>query len=147
MTDALFAQAPERGLLRVAGPDARAFLQGLVSNDVARATPERAIHAALLTPQGKFLHEFFIAALGDALVLECEAARRDDLKRRLSVYRLRSKVTLEPLDGLAVLLLYGDAVPTRLGLAVEAGVRRRLAGLRALLPALVAAAERMLPAG
>jgi folate-binding protein YgfZ len=128
MTDALFALTRDRALLRIAGPDARPFLQGLVSNDVARVTPERAIHAALLTPQGKFLHEFFIAALGDALVLECEAARRDDLKRRLSIYRLRSKVTLEPLDGLAVLLLYGGAATARLGLAAEPGTARPLEG-------------------
>ncbi|MFO1057870.1 MAG: folate-binding protein [Dongiaceae bacterium] len=149
MNDATYAMTRERALLRVTGPDARAFLQGLVSNDVARATPERAIHAALLTPQGKFLHEFFIAGLGDALVLECEAARRDDLKRRLSVYRLRSKVTIEPLDGLAVLLLYGAAAPERLGLPAEPGAARPLdSGLAFVDPRLAALGARAwLPEG
>jgi folate-binding protein YgfZ len=128
MSDALFVLARDRALLRIAGPDARSFLQGLVSNDVAKATPDRAIHAALLTPQGRFLHEFFIAELGDALVLECEAARRDDLKRRLSVYRLRSKVTIEPLAGFVVALLYGGAALDRLGLPAEPGRARPLEG-------------------
>jgi folate-binding protein YgfZ len=149
MTDSHYAMADDRALLRLAGPDARPFLQGLVSNDVARAAPDRAIHAALLTPQGKFLHEFFIAELGGALLLECEAARRDDLKRRLSMYRLRSRVTLEPFDELAVLLLYGSAALERLALPAEPGRARMLeTGLAFVDPRLAALGARAwLPAG
>ena len=57
-----------------------------------------AIYAALLTPQGKFLHDFFVFEIGETLHLECEAARLDDLKRRLTMYKLRAKVQLEEVD-------------------------------------------------
>src|SRR5665213_1253862 len=91
-----FVTLPQRGLLVVAGEDRVAFLQGLVSNDVGKVTGQRAIHAALLTAQGRYLHDFFIHAAGETLVLDCEAARLPDLQRRLSLYRLRAKVTITP---------------------------------------------------
>jgi folate-binding protein YgfZ len=101
---------PSRALLTVAGEDRRTFLQGLVSNDVMRVSPERVVWAALLTAQGKFLHEFFIAEIGDVFYLECEAARRDDLKRRLSLYRLRAKVTVGEAPELEVHAAWGGEV-------------------------------------
>lgn len=120
---------PERGVLSVGGPDRAAFLQGLVSNDVMRVTPQRAVWAALLTPQGKYLHDFCIAALGDELLLECEAERRDDLLRRLRPYRLRSRVTLEDRSGsLAVAALVGPAAARALDLPEEPGAAEPMAG-------------------
>ncbi|HUB97150.1 MAG TPA: folate-binding protein, partial [Stellaceae bacterium] len=86
----------DRAILEIAGEDRVAFLQGLVSNDVTKATPDRALYAALLTPQGRYLHDFFIASSGDMLLFDAEAARIEDLCRRLSLYRLRSKVVLRP---------------------------------------------------
>jgi folate-binding protein YgfZ len=83
-----------RGVLEVAGEDRVAFLQGLVSNDVAKVSPKRAVHAALLTAQGRYLFDFFIVALGDALYLDTEATRLPDLQKKLSLYKLRSKVKL-----------------------------------------------------
>lgn len=88
-----------RGVLRIGGEDRRVFLQGLISNDIGLCTPEKPIYAALLTPQGKFLHDLFIYDAGDALLVDCEAARADDLLQRLSTYKLRAKVTLENLSG------------------------------------------------
>ncbi|HSK40560.1 MAG TPA: folate-binding protein, partial [Arenibaculum sp.] len=138
----------ERGVLAVGGPDRKAFLQGLVSNDVLKAGPDRAVHAALLTPQGKYLHDFFILEQDEILLLDCEAARIEDLLRRLGMYKLRSKVTLENRTGeTAVAALFGDGAVQALGLPVEPGAARkldagavyvdpRLAGLgaRAILP-------------
>ncbi|MGF1608494.1 MAG: YgfZ/GcvT domain-containing protein [Kiloniellales bacterium] len=138
-----------RGVLRAEGPDVRSFLQGIISNDVEQVGLERAIWSAFLTPQGKFLHEFFIAELGGALLLDCEAERRADLQRRLSLYKLRSKVTLtDNSEGSAVAALFGDTALERLGLPAEPGRAKafeggvafcdpRLAGLgaRAILPA------------
>src|SRR5258708_38805247 len=80
-----------RTLLIVAGPDRAAFLQGLISNDIAKGTTERAIYASLLTAQGRFLHDFFIAAVGGASWLDGEAARRADLQRRPTTDQLPSK--------------------------------------------------------
>jgi folate-binding protein YgfZ len=137
-----------RTLLVVAGPERATFLQGLISNDIGKVTPERAIYASLLTAQGRFLHDFFIAQVGESYWLDVEAARRDDLKRRLTMYKLRSKVILEAPDGCAVVALTGPDAAAAFGLADEAGraaplaggvvfVDPRLAGLglRAIVPA------------
>jgi len=79
-----------RRLLRLSGPDAGEFLQGLVTNDVRRAP----IYAALLTPQGKYLADFFVIPDGDGLLLDVPAEQGDDLLRRLSLYKLRAKVEI-----------------------------------------------------
>lgn len=124
-----YAILEARGVLALEGEDARAFLQGLVSNDVTKVTPARAIHAALLTPQGKFLHDFFIAELAGALLIECEKARLPDLKRRLGLYKLRAKVALEDRsETFAVAALFGEGALAALGLAEEAGLGRAFAG-------------------
>ncbi len=104
-----FALLEERGVLAVGGADARQFLQGLVSNDIDKVGPERAIYAALLNAQGKFLHDFFIAEVEGTLMIDCEGARLGDLKRRLDFFKLRAEVTIEDAsDRYAVAVLLGD---------------------------------------
>jgi folate-binding protein YgfZ len=119
----------DRAVLEIAGEDRRAFLQGLVSNDVEKVAPDRAIYAALLTAQGKYLHDFFIAEIGDAFLLDAEAARRVDLKRRLGLYRLRAKVTLgENGDRYIVAAAFGSDALSLLDLPAEPGVAVPFAG-------------------
>jgi transferase CAF17, mitochondrial len=124
-----------RGVLRIAGTEARSFLQGMISNDMEKLAPNRAIWAAFLTPQGRFLHDLFLtqpaaSASGDELVLiDCEAARRGDLQHRLGIYKLRAKVALE--DATAdyrIAALFGDGALATLGLAAEAGCAAAFAG-------------------
>lgn len=120
---------PDRALVRIAGEDARGFLQGIVTNDVANVSPERAVYAALLTPQGKFLHDFFIVEWRDALALETRADRLDDLLRRLRMYKLRSKVEIERLEqAFAMFALIGEGAAARAGLSGVAGECRGFAG-------------------
>jgi tRNA-modifying protein YgfZ len=116
-----FTTLPHRALVAVRGDDRGSFLQGLVSNDVRRVEAGLAAWAAFLTPQGKFLHEFFMFTLGNAIWLECERDRRDDLITRLSKYRLRAKVILEPVDTLAVGAAWGRNVEAAFGLRAEPG--------------------------
>jgi folate-binding protein YgfZ len=85
---------PDRGVIAIEGDDRVAFLQGLVSNDVALAAAGRAVWAALLSPQGKWLADFFIFATADSLLLDCEREQIPTLLSRLSRYRLRMKVSL-----------------------------------------------------
>lgn len=128
MVERFYAELPARGVLEVAGEDRVAFLQGLVTNDVTKVAAERAIFAALLTAQGRYLFDFFIFALGDALYLETEAARIADLKRRLGLYKLRSKVTLADVTArFSVVAGFGDGAGAALGLA-EAGAATSFAG-------------------
>lgn len=110
MTTPIAVALERRGLLQVSGPDARAFLQGIISNDVMRVGAESAIWSAFLTPQGRFLHEFFISQSPEGeLWLDCEAARRQHLQKRLSIYRLRSRAEIvDRGDDLAVFALVGE---------------------------------------
>lgn len=121
MSESRFAVLDARGVLVVSGPDRAAFLQGLVSNDTARVSGECALYAALLTAQGKYLHDFIMVEVGDTIWVDCEAARLADLKRRLSLYRLRTKVTLDERSDLAVAAAFGGAP---LGLPDEPGSAR-----------------------
>ncbi len=106
------ATLTDRAVLEVTGEDRLAFLQGLVSNDVATATPGHAIWSALLTPQGKWLADFFLTAETDRLLLDAEAAQAEMLMARLLRFRLRSKVAMEVLPGWAVQAGWGgDASP------------------------------------
>lgn len=100
------ARLSHRGVVRVSGPDRVGFLQGLVSNDVAGPLPA---WAALLTPQGKWLHEFFVLAEGEALLLECELARAAELAARLARFRLRARVEVAPDFDMAVFAGWGES--------------------------------------
>src|ERR1700748_3968431 len=93
-----FVRLPHRAVLRLSGEDRLKFLQGLVSNDVNAVAPGHAVYSCLLTPQGKFLHDFFLIAAGDSLLIECEADRRADLAQKLKMYRLRSKIEIAEAD-------------------------------------------------
>lgn len=108
MPQAQFTPLPHRAIVRVSGDDRTSFLQNLVSNDMTRVQGGAAVWAALLTPQGKFLHEFFAVAHHDAVLLECERARRDDLVTRLARYKLRAKVSLAADDTLSVGVAWGE---------------------------------------
>jgi folate-binding protein YgfZ len=91
-----FCLLPHRGVIAVGGPDRIEFLQGLISNDTTKVAPDRAIWAALLTPQGRFLNDMFVADDdGETLLLETERERAPALAKKLSLYKLRSKVTVE----------------------------------------------------
>jgi len=139
-----FTVLAERGLLSVAGADARHFLQGLVSNDVEKVSPERAVHAALLTAQGKYLHDFFIAEFDGAFLLDAEAVRLADLKRRLSLYKLRAAVSIEE-AGFKVAAAFGEGALAALELPTEPGSARKFGeGLAFTDPRLVALGARLL---
>ncbi|WP_189048153.1 CAF17-like 4Fe-4S cluster assembly/insertion protein YgfZ [Aliidongia dinghuensis] len=119
MTELFFAPAqPARGLILLTGEDRASFLQGLISNDVRQVGPTRAIWAALLTAQGKYLHDFFVASLGEGWLIEGEGERVADLKRRLGIYKLRAKVVIEDVsDRFEVLQAWGADAGHAFGLA------------------------------
>ncbi len=138
----------DRGLLAIEGAEARTFLQGVISNDIEKATAQQAIYAALLTAQGKYLHDFFIAELNGVLLVDCEDARRDDLFRRLSMYKLRAQATISDQSGEYVAVaLFGDGIEEICELSEQPGMakpfhhgvayvdpRHSGMGIRAILP-------------
>src|SRR5947208_16266744 len=121
MADASFVLLEDRGILAVSGPDRRPFLQGLVSNDVDKVSVTAARYAALLTAQGKYLHDFMMVEADESIWLDAEAARLGDLKRRLSIYRLRAKASLDEQPGLCVAAVFGADALAALGLPSEPG--------------------------
>ena len=127
MTEANFALLDDRGVLAVSGPDRRSFLQGLVSNDVDKVGPALARYAALLTAQGKYLHDFMMLEFADEIWLEAEAGRLGDLKRRLSIYRLRAKAAVDERPELAVAVAFGKGAPAAMGLSEEPCAGREFA--------------------
>jgi len=96
----------DRAVLRIAGADARPFLQGLLTNDVETLAPGHALYAGLLSPQGKALFDMILHSDGDDILIDVAAARADALARRLSMYKLRKAVTIAPTP-LVVLAAWG----------------------------------------
>jgi len=95
MSDYFFVKLKNRGLLHVEGAEARDFLQGLITADMDKLAPAAPLYACLLTPQGKFLHDFFVIDGGDFILLDCEScARAQNLFSRLIKYRLRRDVQI-----------------------------------------------------
>ena len=92
----------DRSLLRLGGEDVRGFLQGLVTNDMALLAPERPLWAALLSPQGKALFDFLLWQDGDDVLIDCERDAAGELARRLTLYRLRRKISIAPDETLGV---------------------------------------------
>jgi hypothetical protein len=128
----------ERSLLKVSGPDARKFLDGLVTNDMDAVTPEKAGFGALLTAQGKIISDFFVVALpdedGGGFVLDCPAAMAPDLAKRLMLYKLRAKLAIEDLSETAAVVASADggALPPDCGV-VFADPRSPALGQRAIV--------------
>jgi folate-binding protein YgfZ len=88
------ANLDHRRVIAVDGEDRVSFLQGLVSQDMERAAPGLALWSALLTPQGKWLADFFVFSDGSRLLLDVEAAQQEMITTRLSRFRLRARVAI-----------------------------------------------------
>ena len=88
---------PERTVLSISGEDRVSFLQGLVTNDVTKAAGG-IIYTALLTPQGKFIADFFVIGEDDRLLIDVATSHAQTLGQRLMMYRLRADVKIEQTD-------------------------------------------------
>lgn len=141
------ALLPERGVVKVAGEDARRFLNGLVTNDTAKVAPGSARFAALLTPQGKIIVDFIVAeappADGGGFFLDCPRALASALVEKLKFYKLRAKVTVEDLsDALGVMAVWdgqnNNKADSEYGLCY-ADPRLPALGSRVILPPQLAA--------
>jgi folate-binding protein YgfZ len=127
---------PDRGVVKVAGEDARNFLNGLITTDLDRLKPGLGRFGALLTPQGKIIVDFLItevpAGHGGGFLIDCPKALADSLATKLKFYKLRAKVTVENLD-LGVLAAWGGALAAQPDLAF-ADPRNAELGTRILIP-------------
>jgi folate-binding protein YgfZ len=127
------AHLPRRGVIRIAGADRISFLNGLVSNDVARAVPGGAVWAALLSPQGRYVADFFIFSDGEALFLDAPGAAVAELVGKLRRYRLRAAVEVEDLSGALHVYAAWGGMPPRVDITAP-DPRLEGAGFRSLSP-------------
>jgi folate-binding protein YgfZ len=133
------ALLPDRGVVRVAGDEARTFLNGLLTADVTQVTPQSARYAALLTSQGKIIVDCIVAEDAHGLLLDCPRALAASLVEKLKSYKLRAKVTIDDLSqSLGVLAIWDGAGNITQGL-IYADPRLPALGRRAILPTSLAA--------
>lgn len=129
---------PERAVIRVAGADARHFLQNLVTSDIESLAPGEARFAALLTPQGKILFDFLLVAIAEeeegGFVIDAPKALAGDLVKRLGFYRLRASVDIEARPDLAVAVAIDGEPSGELGFTYHDPRHAKL-GARVILPA------------
>jgi tRNA-modifying protein YgfZ len=141
MTPARIALLPDRGVVHVTGEDAEKFLQGLVTNDISGPaavepkTVPAAVHAGLLSPQGKILFEFFVVGMGGGLLLETARDRIPDLIKRLGMYRLRATVAVEDASGdFSVAAVWGGPLAAAFNTTHFDDPRLPALGMRWLVP-------------
>jgi folate-binding protein YgfZ len=88
----------DRGLIAIEGPDAKDFLQNIISNDVNKVSESNSIFSGVFTPQGKYLYEFFIIKNSEGFFLDCDNTFKEDLIKHFLKYKLRSKVEIKDLS-------------------------------------------------
>jgi folate-binding protein YgfZ len=137
------ALLPDRGIIKVAGDDARKFLNGLITADVDKASPAQPVFAALLTPQGKIIADFIVVEAppedGGDFFLDVPRALAPALVMRLGFYKLRAKITVEDLSAtLGVLAVWNGIGTTEYGLCYP-DPRLPALGMRCILPTPVVA--------
>jgi folate-binding protein YgfZ len=111
MISPFFVKIPDRARVRISGADRFAFLQNLATNDLGLLDRQPAVYSCFLTPQGKFLHDFFVTTDGEALVLDCEGGpRANDLVKKMKPFRLRSKVDFEIEQERPVYAVFGKEI-------------------------------------
>lgn len=135
MTTISYTLLPNRGVIAITGEEAKTFLQGLISNDINKVSEKRAIYSAFLTPQGKYLYDFFIIEKDGTLYLEMEADHLPAFLKKLKMYKLKSRVDLTDVSNdFEVIAIWGDGVPNLDDGILFADPRHPKAGFRALLP-------------
>lgn len=92
----------DRSIIEIKGQDRKKFLQGLITNDVEKANKNNLIYSAMLSPQGKFLYDFFIFEIGEIVFLDCFALRREEIIKKLNFYKLRLQVEIAKNDELKI---------------------------------------------
>lgn len=104
-----YALLTDRSVVALSGDDTIPFLQGLITNDAALLENGTPLYTALLSPQGKFMHDFFLVPQQGRILLDIHKDREADLLGRLKIYRLRSKVNFEPLADHQVMAVWDTA--------------------------------------
>lgn len=135
MSTSVVALLADRGVVSLSGGDAVDFLDNIATNDLSSVPTGEARFAGLLTPQGKILFEFFALRTEDGWLLETRADRVGDLVKRLTLYKLRAKITIADVStSYGVAVAWGPLKPAIDGGGVYADPRHGDLGWRILAP-------------
>ena len=136
MSECNIAELTTRSVIKVSGGDAKKLLQDIVTNDVNKAVDGKAVHAGLLTPQGKILFDFFLLDRGTHFLLECARDTISDLIKRLTFYKLRAAVDFVDLSGTHKVWAVWNGVPdTHADAITYTDPRLEILGVRIIAPA------------
>ena len=125
MSDIKYIKLP-RGLVVISGADSSTFLQGLISQNVNKVTDKKATYGALLSPQGKYLHDFCISKIGNNLILDCEQGREKELLSNIGRFKLRAKVEISYDKNLSVFAVFGEKATQLLNLSNVLGESKKI---------------------
>src|ERR1051325_6421038 len=131
MADTSIALLPDRGVVSVTGEDAGKLLQGVITNDMGLLDTQAALHAGLLTPQGKILFDFFVVRTPDGFLLDTARDQAQALAARLAMYKLRAKADVRDVssDYTVAAIWGGPYAPRGAGMAPLLFVDPRLAAM------------------
>jgi folate-binding protein YgfZ len=134
MNNTLYIPLENRSIISISGADAKTFLQGLITNDMKKVSPKEAIYALMLTPQGKFLYDFFIIQKDDAFFVDCSKSKLPEIIKKLSMYKLRSDVQITDIsnDYVAISILDNNSSELPKDAIVYKDPRSEKMGLRAI---------------
>jgi folate-binding protein YgfZ len=130
-----------RAVLAIGGADAGKFLQGLITSDISKVQGSQAVHAGLLSPQGKILFDFFLVAVDGGFLADVARDKAGELVKRLAFYRLRAAVEIDDQSSLQIAAAWGGTPAAADGAIVYADPRLPALGYRAFLPADMSAGE------
>ena len=108
--DNCFFEEKYSSIIKVTGPDKFSFLQGIISNDIEILKTKLSLYAAILTPQGKYLSDFFLSIYQDNILIEIKSENLDLVIKKLSMFKLRSNVSFEVITNFKIYLLNESSV-------------------------------------
>ena len=108
--DNCFFEEKYSSIIKVTGPDKFSFLQGIISNDIEILKTKLSLYAAILTPQGKYLSDFFLSIYQDNILIEIKSKNLDLVIKKLSMFKLRSNVSFEVITNFKIYLLNESSV-------------------------------------
>lgn len=123
-----------RSVISISGEDAEPFLQGILTNDIHALINDNALYAAILTPQGKYLFDFLLMRRGEEILLDHHAEQKANLLKKLTMYRLRSKVQIAETQLAVCALWNGQTKDIPSSLTLRADPRHPQLGQRLIGP-------------
>ena len=108
MTVPYFYKNSNSQFLSIEGEDSNEFLQNLITNDINKCSEDNIVYTCLLSPQGKFLSDFFIFKKDEKYLIETHSFFYEKLLKKLNLYKLRSKVHINEVNNLHSYSVFGD---------------------------------------